>query len=1048
MKRNGTAMDIEAAQPQTKRRGIWRQRWLLAMLTIVGAAMLASPAGAAINDAITSPTATAHSLSGVVTVTATASADAGVQSVQLYVDGAPYGVADSTQISQYTYQLPWDTTGLTAGNHQLYVIATDYTLATQQSATITVDVGPAYPTIALTAPTPYTYVSGTVNLASTTSVAVGSASVAYTVDGNAVTTPWNSKSVTDGSHTIVATVTDGRGKTAAATAVVTVDNTPPTATITAPVSGVYVNDSLPVSTTASDGYGVKSVQYMVGGTLVGNPITTPDSPGGYTYSTTIDLDHFALLGQSVKLLNGPYTLTAIVTDNAGNVKTTVVPFNIGNGPLAGVAITAPANVTYATKTTNVVATTTGGTGPFTGTLLVDGVATSVVPTVNGNTLTFAWNSASVADGTHALTVTAGDTSTTKVTSTAVNVTVDNTAPSTYLITPVANTVFNGTAAVSAHASDGYGIKSVQYAIDGTPSGTALTTADVGTGGFTYSAVLNVASLANGPHTLTDIATDNAGNITTSAPVTIYVGTGPITASITAPTNFAFASKANNATAAVTTTTVTVAATGGNGVYTGTLLVDGAATTVVPTVAAGTLTFAWNSASVADGTHALTVTVKDGTGATVTTAAINVTVDNTAPTAVMYLPTPLAGYTYARTNGPTQFQVHASDAYGINRVVFIIDNGATIIPQITTPDAGQTYLYSTTFNTATLAPGIHSIQAIVADNANNITVSAPLYVKAGPITYVPVINYHGITGTLDTNPDVYDQTPAEADSELAYLKANGYQSITLPQYETWLSTGALPAGITKPVLLTVDDGLTDELAWDPLLQKYGFTAVLFEVTGFADNNTPGANDPTGNMSWAQVKTLSTNGRWTIAFHAGQYGHGDYSAPANTITVGTGQVQSYSTTCFEYYNCLGTIKTTTTTSSGLLGLVKKTTVTTAAETPAQFETQVKAEVTAGMAELKKQIPNADMTAWACPWNACGQWTNFYNDASNTLQGWMPGYFASLFPVVFMQTDPVTYGLASGTVGSLNSFNRHYRFEVLTSTTTAQFAAALTDPAFANN
>ena len=63
-------------------------------------------------------------------------------------------------------------------------------------------------------------------------------------------------------------------------------------------------------------------------------------------------------------------------------------------------------------------------------------------------------------------------------------------------------------------------------------------------------------------------------------------------------------------------------------------------------------------------------------------------------------------------------------------------------------------------------------------------------------------------------------------------------------------------------------------------------------------------------------------------------------------------------------------------------------------------------------------------------------------------MPGYFASLFPVVFMQTDPVTYGLASGTVGSLNAFNRHYRFEVLNSTTTAQFAAALTDPGFANN
>jgi hypothetical protein len=125
-----------------------------------------------------------------------------------------------------------------------------------------------------------------------------------------------------------------------------------------------------------------------------------------------------------------------------------------------------------------------------------------------------------------------------------------------------------------------------------------------------------------------------------------------------------------------------------------------------------------------------------------------------------------------------------------------------------------------------------------------------------------------------------------------------------------------------------------------------------------------------------------------------------------------------------------------------------VTTAAETGAQFEAQVTAEVTAGIAELKKEVPTASMTSWACPWNACGQWTNFYNDPSGTAQSWMPGYFASLFPIVFTQTDPITYGLASGTVGPLNGDNRDYRFEVHTDTTIQQFEAALTDPGFANN
>ena len=65
---------------------------------------------------------------------------------------------------------------------------------------------------------------------------------------------------------------------------------------------------------------------------------------------------------------------------------------------------------------------------------------------------------------------------------------------------------------------------------------------------------------------------------------------------------------------------------------------------------------------------------------------------------------------------------------------------------------------------------------------------------------------------------------------------------------------------------------------------------------------------------------------------------------------------------------------------------------------------------------------------------------------MQCWFPAYMASKFPIVFTQTNPVTYGQASGTVGSLTGFNRHYRLEVHTDTTIAEFGAALADPAFA--
>jgi hypothetical protein len=72
-----------------------------------------------------------------------------------------------------------------------------------------------------------------------------------------------------------------------------------------------------------------------------------------------------------------------------------------------------------------------------------------------------------------------------------------------------------------------------------------------------------------------------------------------------------------------------------------------------------------------------------------------------------------------------------------------------------------------------------------------------------------------------------------------------------------------------------------------------------------------------------------------------------------------------------------------------------------------------------------------------------------ARTQVQAWFPGYIASVFPIVFTQTNPITFDQAAGvvpnTVGSLGAFGRRYRFEDQTGTTLAQFAAALSDPAF---
>ena len=117
------------------------------------------------------------------------------------------------------------------GTHTLAVLAVDWSgnAVATQSGSISVDVVPAYPTISLTSPQAYTFARGVVTIDATSSSSVDPASVVYTLDGAPVSSPWDTTATADGSHTVTATITDGRGKTATDTAPVTVDNTPPSA---------------------------------------------------------------------------------------------------------------------------------------------------------------------------------------------------------------------------------------------------------------------------------------------------------------------------------------------------------------------------------------------------------------------------------------------------------------------------------------------------------------------------------------------------------------------------------------------------------------------------------------------------------------------------------------------------------------------------------------------------------------------------------------------------------------------------------------------------
>jgi peptidoglycan/xylan/chitin deacetylase (PgdA/CDA1 family) len=120
--------------------------------------------------------------------------------------------------------------------------------------------------------------------------------------------------------------------------------------------------------------------------------------------------------------------------------------------------------------------------------------------------------------------------------------------------------------------------------------------------------------------------------------------------------------------------------------------------------------------------------------------------------------------------------------------------------------------------------------------------------------VPILMYH----YLSVPPPDADRiridlsvSPAMFEQQLAYLKENGYTTISLGDLYDALAGGrGLPA---KPVILTFDDGYRD--AYEnalPLLKKYGMRGTFFIVTDFIHAGHP------AYLTWPMVQALNDSG----------------------------------------------------------------------------------------------------------------------------------------------------------------------------------------------
>jgi chitinase len=211
---------------------------------------------------------------------------------------------------------------------------------------------------------------------------------------------------------------------------------------------------------------------------------------------------------------------------------------------------------------------------------------------------------------------------------------DTTAPTTSITSPSNGATVSGTTTVTASASDNAGVSRVEFFVDG-----ALAATD---SSAPYSFSWNTTAVSDGSHALSSTAYDAAGNSGSSASVSVTVDnsvpadtTAPST-SITAPSSGATVSG---------TTTVTASATDNVGVTSVEFYVDGV---LAATDNSAPYSFAWNTTSVADGSHSLSSKAYDAAGNAGTSSAVTVNVSNEV--VVDTTPPVISGVTSVKTSG--------------------------------------------------------------------------------------------------------------------------------------------------------------------------------------------------------------------------------------------------------------------------------------------------------------------------------------------------------------------------------------------------------------
>jgi len=370
--------------------------------------------------------------------------------------------------------------------------------------------------------------------------------------------------------------------------------------------------------------------------------------------------------------------------------------------------------------------------------------------------------------------------------TVTGIKIDNTSPVVGPYDPLPGDYLTGTVNLIVNAYDNFGVFKVQYSVDGD------TPVDMTLVGSNYQASLNTTLYEEGPHTITYVVTDSAGNVSTYDLNVYFDNTAP-TGIVIAPDENAFISGES---------TIQVQANDNLEVDSVAITFGGVLSSLgTKSATYNSLTGYWeylvNTALYQDGRAWIDVVIFDKAGLSYNVATRNFWVDNNPPTLQVLNPQENFYLT-----GNVILKIISTDGVGVpdysNNPLFRVDGGT----YYDMARVGTTDTFTASLNTTNFTDGLHSFEFTVRDSAGrvtSVTVNAYIDNTSPAVSIVSPTGGEYISGAYTFKASGSDNLAVDkvylifggvlsslGTKEAVYNSSSGY-------YEYIVETGTFPEG---------------------------------------------------------------------------------------------------------------------------------------------------------------------------------------------------------------------------------------------------------------